>query len=89
MKINGRSVGMCALYIAVGAIAGGLVSVLIRSIDAFAGLAPYLANTTEIFAIAPLTIDLFVVQITLGFAFTPNLLAALGMVLGIVAFRKL
>ena len=89
MKINGRSVGMCVLYVAVGAIVGGLVGVLIRSIDAFAGLAPYLANTTEIFSITPFTLDLFVVQITLGFAFTPNLMAALGMVLGIVAFRKL
>ena len=89
MKINGRSVGMCVLYVAVGAIVGGLVGVLIRSIDAFAGLAPYLANMTEIFSITPFTLDLFVVQITLGFAFTPNLMAALGMVLGIVAFRKL
>ena len=79
---------MCALYIAVGAIAGGLVSVLIRSIDAFAGLAPYLANETPVFSIAPFTLDLFVFQFTFGLAFTPNLMAGLGMVLGFLAFRK-
>ena len=88
MRINGRSVGMCALYVAVGAIVGGLVGVLLRSIDAFAGLAPYLASQTQIFSIAPFTLDLFVFQITLGFAFTPNLMAGLGMVLGFLAFRK-
>ena len=88
MRINGRSVGMCALYVAVGAIVGGLVSVLIRNVDALAGLAPYLASETPVFSIAPFTLDLFVFQITLGLAFTPNLMAGIGMVLGFLAFRK-
>ena len=30
MKISGRSVGMCALFVIIGAIAGGLVGELIK-----------------------------------------------------------
>ena len=89
MKIHGRSAALCAIYVAVGAIAGGLVGGLLRNVDAFSSLAPYLASETQIFSVAPFTIDLFVFQPTIGFAFTPNLMAALGMVLGIIAFRKL
>ena len=51
MKISGRSVGMCALFVIIGAIAGGLVGELMKSIDAFSGLVPYLTAESEIFTI--------------------------------------
>ena len=88
MKWNSRSAGIGALYVGVGAIAGGLLGGLLKNVDALSGLAPYLASETELFSIAPFTLDLFVVQLTLGLTFAPNLMAALGMVLGLVAYRK-
>ena len=79
---------MCLLFVVVGAIAGGLVGELFKSIDALSGLAPYLTAGSEIFAVGPFDLNLFVFHLTLGLSFTPHLLAALGMVLGIVAFKK-
>ena len=46
MKISGRSVGMCALFVVIGAIVGGLVGELMKSIDAFSGLVPFIRSTS-------------------------------------------
>lgn len=88
MKISGRGVSMCVLFVVIGAIVGGLVGELLKSIDAFAGLVPYLTAESEIFTLHPFDIDLFVVRLTLGISFTPHLLSAFGMVLGVVAFKR-
>ncbi|MBQ1867364.1 DUF4321 domain-containing protein [Selenomonas ruminis] len=58
------------------------------NVDALAGLMPYLVATYPVFDVQPFTINLYVIQLTLGLAFAPNLMSILGIVLAIVLFRR-
>jgi hypothetical protein len=87
-KFSGRGYGMCVLFVVVGAILGGILGQLLMNVDALAGIMPYLVTTYPVFDIAPVTFNLYVIQLTLGLAFAPNLMSILGIVLAIVLFRK-
>jgi hypothetical protein len=88
MKIGSHSVWMLLVFLAVGAIVGGLLGELMRQTEAFAGLVPYVASETPVFAVAPFELNLFVFRFTMGISFSPNLMAGLGMIAAIFAFRK-
>ncbi len=79
---------MCILFVVVGAILGGILGELIRGMDALQGLVPYLVHTYPVFAMEPATINLYVIQLTLGFSFAPNLMSILGIVLAVFLFRR-
>ncbi len=87
-KFGGRGTGMCVLFVIIGAILGGLLGELLRSVDMLAGVMPYLVTTYPVFDIAPFTINLYVIQLTLGLSFAPNLMSIIGVVLALVLFRR-
>jgi hypothetical protein len=72
----------------VGAILGGIIGQLLMNVDALSGLMPYLVATYPVFDVKPFTINLYVIQLTLGLAFAPNLMSIFGIVLAIVLFRR-
>ena len=80
--------GLCVLYVVVGAILGGLLGELIKMSDMLSGVAPYLVTTYPVFDMAPVTVNLYVLQFTLGLSFAPNLMSILGVVLAIYLFKK-
>ncbi|MCI6159105.1 MAG: DUF4321 domain-containing protein [Selenomonadaceae bacterium] len=87
-KFSGRNYGMAVLFVVVGAILGGLLGELMRQVDALSGLIPYLVTTYPVFDIQPFTINLYVIQLTIGLSFAPNLMSILGIVLALFLFRK-
>ena len=88
MRGMARGYGTCMLFVAVGAILGGILGELMRKIDALSGLVPYLVQTYPVLNLPMVTINLYVIQFSFGFVFEPNIMSVLGVVLAIVLFRK-
>lgn len=88
-RFGGRGYGMCILCVAVGAILGGMLGEFLKSVPALAGLMPSLTASFPVFAMeSPVTIDLYVIRLTLALSFTPNIMSMLGIVVAIVLYRK-
>lgn len=85
---GGRGYGLCVLFVIIGAILGGILGELLRNVDILSGVLPYLVQTFPVFDIAPFTINLYVIQLTFGLAFAPNLMSFLGIVLALYLFRR-
>lgn len=83
-----RGTGMCVLYVVIGAILGGLLGQLLSMVDALSGITPYLVTTFPVFDMAPAALNLYVIQLTVGLTFAPNLISILGVVLAVYLFRK-
>ena len=87
-KFGGRGYGVCILFAAIGAILGGILGQLLANVEALSGLMPYLVTTYPVFDTTPVTINLYVIRLTLGLAFAPNIMSILGIVLALVLFRR-
>ena len=83
----GRRYGLCTVFIILGAILGGILGELLTGVSALAGVMPYLVHTYPVFVMQPATIDLYVIQLTISFSFTPNLMSILGIILALILFR--
>jgi hypothetical protein len=83
-----KSFGMLALFLMTGAVLGGILGELIAGSSALADIAPYLIKTFPIFDFPPVTINLYVVRLVLGFALHPNLISILGVIAAIFIFRR-
>ena len=84
----GKSAGMMALFLITGAVLGGILGELIAGSGLMAGLAPYLIKHFPIFDMPPVTVNLYVIKLVVGFAVYPNLVSILGMIIAIVLFRR-
>lgn len=89
MRAGHRGAGVLAVLVLIGAILGGILGETIASLTAFSGLAPYLVKTFPIIDIPPITVNLYVLRFTVGFALFPNLVSVIGMIAAVLAFRKL
>ena len=85
---SGRGVGFCILFLMVGAVIGGVLGELLRGVDALQSLIPYLVSTYPILSIAPFTLNLYVMSLTLGFSLSLNLMSILGLLAAAYLFRK-
>ena len=79
---------MCILLIIIGAILGGILGELLKNVPSLAGLMPFLVTTYPIFDMTPVTINLYVMKLTIGGSFMPNLMSMLGIILAIVLDRR-
>ena len=59
-----------------------------KNVPSLAGVMPFLVTTSPVFDMAPVTINLYVVKLTVGLAFMPNLMSILGIILAIVLYRR-
>ena len=87
-KFGGHGYGMAILFVVIGAILGGILGQLLTSVEALSGVMPYLVNTFPVFDTQAFTINLYVIQLTLGIAFAPNLMSILGIVIALILFRR-
>jgi hypothetical protein len=78
---------MCILFVIIGAILGGILGEVLKNVPSLAGVMPFLV-TSPVFDMAPVTINLYVVKLTVGLAFMPNLMSMLGIILAIVLYRR-
>ena len=84
----GRGYGILALFVITGAILGGILGEIISSTAAFSGIAHYLVQTYPIIDLAPVSINLYVIKIALGFTLQPNLISIFGIILAIFLFKR-
>ncbi len=87
-RIGGHGYGFCILFIVIGAILGGILGELLKGVQILSGVMPYLVTTYPVFYISPFTVNLYVIQFTLGLGFAPNLMSIFGVVLALFLFRK-
>ena len=87
-KFVGRGYGMAILFVVIGVILGGILGQLLAGVDALQTVMPYLVNTFPVFDTSVFTINLYVIQLTVGLAFAPNLMSILGIVAALVLFRR-
>ena len=80
---SGRGFGMCAVFVFTGAVLGGLLGEALRGVEALSSIAPLPA-----FVLAPVAIDLFVVSVSFGLSFTPNIMSLVGVIVALVLFRR-
>jgi len=83
-----RHYGTCMLFVAVGAILGGILGELMRHVDALSGLVPYLVQTYSVLNLPMVTLNLYVIQLSFGFVFEPNLMSIFGVIIAMFLFRK-
>lgn len=88
MRGGSRGYGMCILFVVVGAVLGGLIGDWLRQVDALSGVIPYLVQTYPVLNLPAVSINLYVIQLSFGFIFSPNLMSILGVVLAIFLFRR-
>ena len=79
---------MCILFVIIGAILGGILGEVLKNVPSLEGVMPYLVTTFPVFDMAPVTIDLYVIRLTVGLAFMPNLMSMLGIVVAIALYRR-
>ena len=87
MSVLSKSYGTLVLYVVIGAILGGLLGELLSGVDALSSLMPYLKNPYPIINVVPSVIDIYVISLTVGFSFSPNLMSIIGVVIAVWIFR--
>ncbi|WP_033368243.1 DUF4321 domain-containing protein [Propionispira raffinosivorans] len=83
-----KSVGICVLFVVIGAVLGGILGELMKEITALNGIVPYLVQTYSILDLSPVHINLYVIQLSFGLVFAPNLMSIFGVLLAVFLFRK-
>ena len=56
-------------------------------VDALSSLMPYLKNPYPVINVVPSVIDIYVISLTVGFSFSPNLMSIIGVVIAVLIFR--
>lgn len=87
MSVLSKSYGTLVLYVVIGAILGGLLGELLSGVDALSSLRPYLKNPYPVINVVPSVIDIYVISLTVGFSFSPNLMSIIGVVIAVWIFR--
>ena len=65
----------------------GLLGELLSGVDALSSLMPYLKNPYPVINVVPSVIDIYVISLTVGFSFSPNLMSIIGVVIAVWIFR--
>lgn len=88
LRGTNRGYGIFILFVVTGAVLGGILGEVASHIPALSSVAPYLVQTYPIVDVAPVTINLCVIQLSFGFALYPNLISILGILLAIFLFKR-
>ena len=73
--------------LAAGAVMGGLVAESLQASQVLGPITDTLVRQYQIISVPP--VDLYIAKLTIGFTFSPNLVAIVGMVLGAIIYNKL
>lgn len=76
------------LVLATGAIVGGLLGDMLMTSNALGAGTSFLVQKFQVLNIPPAVVDFYVMKITVGFSFTPNLVAIVGMIIALFLFNR-
>ena len=71
------------LFIVTGAIVGGMIGEALQATQVLGESTKFLIQRYEVFSVPPATLDFYVVKISAGFDFRPNLVSILGMIIAL------
>lgn len=71
------------LFIVTGAIVGGMIGEALQATQALGESTKFLIQRYEVFSVPPATLDFYVMKISAGFDFRPNLVSILGMIIAL------
>ncbi len=86
--VKSKGYGMLLLFLITGAVFGGILGEFISRSDVLADFSPYLVKTFLVLDVPPVSINLYVIRVMLGFALQPNLISILGMIAALLLFRR-
>jgi hypothetical protein len=84
-----RGLGLVLLVVVAGLVVGSLLGELLGHLLPSGWLQDLLTKGPTIGLTPPSTLDLYLVSLTLGFAFKVNLIGVLGIVISALALRRL
>lgn len=89
MKSAGyKSIPVLLLFLIVGGILGGIIGEVLSGLN-FGSIMPDLVRHYEIFNIHNVTLNLYVMELTLGIHFAPNLLSSIGILVAVFIYRRI
>ena len=88
MSVLSKSYGTLILYVCVGAILGGILGELLSGVQVLSSIMQYLVQTYPVLEVAPSVINIYVIKLTVGISFTPNLMSIIGVILAVWLFRR-
>ena len=71
------------LFIVTGAIVGGMIGEALQATQVLGESTEFLIQRYEVFSVPPATLDFYVMKISAGFDFRPNLVSILGMIIAL------
>ncbi len=71
------------LFVVTGAIVGGMIGDALQASQFFGENTKFLIQRYEVFSVPPATLDFYVMKISAGFDFRPNLVSILGMIIAV------
>ncbi len=71
------------LFIVTGAIVGGMIGEALQATQVLGESTKFLIQRYEVFSVPPATLDFYVMKISAGFDFRPNLVSILGMIIAL------
>lgn len=71
------------LFVVTGAIVGGMLGEALQASQFFGESTKFLIQRYEVFSVPPATLDFYVMKISAGFDFRPNLVSILGMIIAV------
>lgn len=87
MAVFKKNVWLLLLFIFIGAMLGGVLGEILRSISPEGPLRNTFTEGFHIGITPPVTLDLRIISFTIGFTFRANLLTLLGGILGIYIYK--
>lgn len=86
-NIQRKSLIYLPLFVVTGAVLGGIISEILAS-SAYFSFAAYFDKRYVILNIAPFTVNLSVIEFTIGLRLNPNLFSVLGALAGVFLFKR-
>lgn len=76
------------LFLVTGAIVGGLASEVLQTTQFFGESTKFLVQKYEVFSFPPSLVDFYVMKLSVGFSFQPNLVSILGVMIAFFIFNR-
>ena len=85
---NSKGFGTLMLFLVTGAVLGGIIGEIIAGAS-LGGVAPYLVKTYQVLDVPPVTVNLYVMKLIIGFSLNPSIISIVGLMLAFLLFRRL